>query len=217
MTLKPKLLLIRPKITDDDFTSRFSHPASDLVNTASDLDWDVTELECDGTNRIDVENYIRTGDFDFIIHYDHGETDKLFGQNDNVKEPILDNANVDSLSSTVVSTVSCCSAIDLGKAAVEANTAKKAAYLGYNLPFGCEYLYWQYFQRAANEANIALLEGKTFRQARARGYGQYTLEINNLLALPNLTNPLKFVAAALLWLDRESLTLVGDGSARAKP
>ena len=217
--MTPKLLLIRPKINTDDFTSKFSHPASNLENIAINLGWDVRMLELDDTNRTEVENLIRNGDngaFDFIIQYGHGESDKLFGQRNNVKESIIDTANVNMLSWAVVSTVSCSSAIELGPAAVNANTTRnKSAYLGHNLPYGCEYPHWQFFQKAANEANIALLEGKTFMQAKARGYAEYTNQINNLLnSPPSLT---KYIAAALLWLDRESLTVVGKGSARAKP
>lgn len=214
--MTPKLLLIRPKIDTDDFTKNFSYPASDLGTKAVNLGWDVTILELNDTNRANVENTIRNGNFDFIIQYGHGESDKLFGQRDNVQESIIDTANADMLSWALVSTVSCSSAIGLGPKAVEKNTARnKSAYLGHNLPYGCEYPHWEFFQKAANEANIALLEGKTFMQAKARGYAEYTNQINNLLnSPPSLT---KYIAAALLWIDRESLTVVGKRSARAKP
>lgn len=214
--MTPKLLLIRPKIDTDDFTKNFSYPASELGIIAGNLGWDVTEMKMNATNRTDVENTIRNGNFDFVIQYGHGESDKLFGQRNNVQESIIDNANVDMLSWALVSTVSCSSAQELGPLAVDANTARnKSAFLGHNLPYGCEYPHMQFFQNAANEANIALLEGKTFMQAKARGYTEYTNQINNLLnSPPSLT---KYIAAALLWIDRESLTVVGKGSARAKP
>lgn len=212
-----KLLLIRPKIPNDAFTTNFSHPASDLGDKARAEGWQVTELEGNATTPNNVKDRIQNEDPDFIIHYDHGGIDKLYGQENGVKKPILEcsgaDPNVNLLSSAVVSTVSCSSALILGPAAVAANERDKKAYLGYDMPFGCEYAYWQYFARAANKANIALLEGKTFQQAKTLGKNQYTSEINNLLTLPGYT---KYVAVLLMLIDRAHLTLVGNGSAIAQ-
>jgi hypothetical protein len=214
-----KLLLIRPMITNDDWTSKFSHPASaDLKEKALAQGWEVTELECDDTNRINVENKIQNVDPDFIIHYDHGGHDKLFGQaypNEAILECTGAKSNVNLLSSAVVSTVSCSSALTLGPAAVAKNTRNKKAYLGYNVPIYCEYEYKEYFTRAATAANNALLEGKTFQEAKTKGYQQYTDEIIKLLALNDPTNT-KYIAVLGMLIDRDHLTLVGDGSAQAQ-
>ena len=214
---QPKLLLIRPMITNDDFTNNFSYPASDLATTASNEGWHVTELAINNANRNRVGIEIGAANADFIIHYGHGMRDKIFGQGyPNVAILECNNAteNVNSLSSSVVSTVSCSSAAGLGDAFTVAN--KNGGFLGHNAPYGCEYAYWEYFKRASNAANIALLEGKKFSDAKEAGYQAYTDEINDVLNLPILANPAKYVAAVLLWIDRETLTIKGKGSATAK-
>lgn len=217
---KGKLLLIRPKIINDDWTSKFSYNASeDLERKALAQGWEVTELECGDANRINVEDRIRNVDPDFIIHYDHGVHNKLFGQ-DYPNEAILEctgaKSNVNLLSSAVVSTVSCSSAITLGPAAVAANKRNKKAYLGYNVPIYCEYAYKEHFKRAAEAANTALLEGKTFQEAKTEGYQEYTDEIIKLLALNDPTNT-KYIAVLGMLINRNHLTLVGNGSAKALP
>jgi hypothetical protein len=207
-----KLLLIRPK--HDEFTRRFSYPASDLKDKAVREGWQVKELEIDDTNRDNVENNIIDEDPDFIIHYGHGGFDKLCGHE---KEAVLEctgeQSNVGLLSSAVVSTVSCSSALTLGPAAFRASTRNKSAYLGYNMPFGCYYEYFNFFKRAANAANKALLEGKTFQEAKTIGCNQYTTEIGNLL---DLNDPTKYIAALIMYIDRDHLRLVGNGSAQAQ-
>lgn len=217
-----KLLLIRPRITNDDWTSKFSFDASsELERKAHDQHWEVTSLLEEDANRTIVERKIGEVNPDFIIHYGHGGFDKLFGQiypQVDLKDPILEctssERNVDLLSSAVVSTVSCSSALALGPAAVAANTRSIKAYLGYNVPIYCEYEYSDYFKRAAEAANIALLKGKTFQEAKAEGYQKYTDEINELLRLEDPTFT-KYVAVLGLLIDRNHLTLVGDGSAKA--
>jgi hypothetical protein len=213
-----KLLLIRPKIQGDDFTTIFSFPASDLKRKAQRKGWHVTELKCNQVDRRIVQDTIIKEKPDFIIHYDHGGTFKLYGQEYTERDPsqgvILDSSNIDCLDKAVVSTVSCSSALGLGPSAVAANNRNEKAYLGYAVPMGCEYEFVDYFTRAANAANYALLDGKTFQEAKDIGYRQYTNEINKLLALNDPTF-INLLAAIIMLIDRDSLTLVGNGSALA--
>lgn len=211
-----KLLLIRPVIFNDEFTVNFSYPASKSIGTKALADgWQLTELGGDAANRNFVEDSIRNGAPDLIIHYDHGGTYTLFGQMNNLRDNgVIDANNVNLLTSAVISTVSCCSATGLGPLAVAANGRENKAYLGYRVPMGCEYKFMDYFERAANAANYALLEGKTFQEAKDIGYKKYTEEIENLLALndPTSTN---LLAVIIMYIDRDHLIFVGNGSATA--
>jgi hypothetical protein len=210
-----KLLLIRPKIPGDEFTNKFSFPASDFKAKAQGKGWQVTELQCSYTDRNTVQDTIIKEKPDFIIHYDHGGAFKLYGQEYNERDPsqgiILDPSNIGCLGKAVVSTVSCSSALGLGPSAVATNTRTEKAYLGYDVPIACEYEYTKYFIRAANAANDALLAGKTFQDAKDIGYKQYTVEINKLLTLNDPTY-INFLAAILMLIDRDHLRLIGDGT-----
>lgn len=64
------------------------------------------------------------------------------------------------------------------------------------------------FTEASNAANYALLEGKTFQQAYAVGYAKYTEKYLELV-------PIDTVAASLMLHDRNHLTLLGNGLAKA--
>jgi hypothetical protein len=212
-----KLLIIRPKVPNDFWTMYTSVASEHLKGYAEIFGWTVTELE-DGlrspeANRIEVAFRIQNETPDLVIHYGHGWPDRLWGQRNNMKESVLSSAfgeeNVNLLSSSSVSTVSCFSILDLGKRAVEANTGnKKTYYLGYDIPIYCNYdeKYLQYFERAANAANDALIEGKTFQDARDIGYNKYTEESNKLHALKD-----PYVDAfvtPLLLLNRDHLKLL---------
>ena len=184
-----RLLIIRPKIPYDYWTMYTSEASKHFKDDAEKkYGWTVTELDSDEANRIEVEFRIQNEIPNLIIHYGHGWPDRLWGQRNNRKESVLSSAfgeeNANLLSSASVSTVSCSSTLDLGKRAVEANTRnEKTYYLGYDFPIYCNYDYIPYFERAANAANDALIEGKTFQKARDIGYNKYTEEFNNLLAL----------------------------------
>jgi hypothetical protein len=207
-----KLLIIRPKTPGDDWTSKFTFDAScKIAHEAKQKGWQVTELERNDANRTMVENCIRKEKPDLIIHYGHGWHDRLWGQRNNEKEAVLSivlfDENVGLLSSSVISTVSCLSAcwLGFGERAVEVNRSAKV-YLGYDIPICCNYDYQEYFARAANAANFALLEGKTFQEAKDIGYKQYTAEYNKLLAL-NDPYVQVFVAPFML-LNRDHLKLI---------
>jgi hypothetical protein len=207
-----QLLIIRPKTPGDDWTSKFTFDAScKIASKARQKGWQVTELEGNAANRTMVENCIKKEKPNLIIHYGHGRLDSLWGQRDDEKESVLSSGlfdgNVHLLSSSVVSTVSCFSACiwGLGGCAAAANKSAKA-YMGYDIPICCNFDYQKYFARAANAANYALLEGKTFQEAKDIGYKKYTDEYNKLLALNDPYVQL-FVAPFML-LNRDHLKLI---------
>jgi len=185
------LLLIRPRIPNDDYTNNFSFPASSpIARIARAQGWKVKELKENKANRVNVQNIISNTHPDFIIHYDHGGSAGLFGQSNNKSECILDDSNVNILDSAVVSTVSCSSACanGFGEKAVRANGRSQKAYLGYSQPvFADTYpggqSYLHYFANAANAANVALLEGKDFGYAYTIGLQEHENQIGKLNAL----------------------------------
>lgn len=210
--MSKKLLIIRPNTPGDDWTSKFTFDASrEIASKARSKDWEVTELEGNDANRTRVEKCIKKEKPDLIIHYGHGWHDRLWGQRDDKKESVLSSefyfGNVGLLTSSVVSTVSCFSACawGFGECAVATNRSTKA-YLGYDVPICCNFDYQEYFARAANAANIALLEGKTFQKAKEIGYEQYTAEYKKLLALDDPYVQL-FVAPFML-LNRDHLRVI---------
>ena len=211
-----KLLLIRPVILNDSFTVNFSYPASKSIGTKALAEgWQLTELAGDAANRNFIEDSITNGDPDFIIHYDHGGTRTLFGQMNNSRDNgVIDANNVKLLTKAVISTVSCSSAAELGQLAVAANGRQVKAYMGYRVPMGCEYEFSEYFERAANAANFALLEGETFQRAQEIGYKKYSEEIEKLLALNDSTST-NLLAVIIMYIDRDHLIYVGNGSATA--
>jgi hypothetical protein len=201
-----KLLIIRPNCPGDTYTTAFSFPSAELVkNKAIAEGWTVTDLQGNNTNKTNVESKINNEKPDYVIHYDHGSSFTLYGQNSNTISPAIDNSNVNLLSGRAVSTVSCESAIGLGPLAI-ASTAK--AYLGYDELHWVHLWYLDEFMAASNAANMALLEGKTFQEAYDIAYATYTQKWADVVG----SDP---SAAALLLHDRDHLTLLGNPSARA--
>ncbi len=201
-----KLLIVRPNVPGDAYTSQFSFPSAGLVKTKAVAEgWTVTDLQGNDTNRANVESKINTIKPDFIIHYDHGSNFTLYGQNSNTIVPAIDDANVGLLAARAISTVSCESAVGLGPLAI-AESAK--AYLGYDELHWVNLWHLDKFMEASNAANNALLEGKTYQEAYDAAYAKYTEKWEEIVD----SDP---GAAALLLHDRDHLTLLGNPSARA--
>jgi hypothetical protein len=202
-----KLLIIRPNVPGDNYTAMFSYNAAGLVkNKAISEGWTVTDLQANNANRTNVEQTINNVKPDFIIHYDHGSSYTLYGQNSNSITAAIDSANVDLLSKRAVSTVSCESAIGLGPLAI--SSAETKAYLGYDDLHWVHLWYLDQFTEAANAANFALLEGKTYQQAYDIAIQKYNEKYVELA-------PVDATAAGLMLHDRDHLQLLGNPSAKA--
>jgi hypothetical protein len=204
---KSKMIMIRPKLPNDDYTELFSYDAAELVkNRAIAKNIKVIDLGKNDASREKVTTNIGEEDPDFVCHYDHGGTYTLWGQEDNAIEAAIDTNNVDLLKGRAVSTVSCLSAGGLGPSAISA-CAK--AYLGYDDLHWVHLWYIDEFTEAANEANYALLEGDNFGVAYKRGYDKYTEKYQELVALG------ADYAAALMLHDRDHFVRLGDYYATA--
>jgi hypothetical protein len=207
LTTSKKLVIIRPNVPGDNYTAMFSCNAAGLVKSkAISEGWAVTDLLANNANRANIEATINSIKPDFIIHYDHGSSYTLYGQNSNSITPAIDSANVDLLAKRAVSTVSCESAIGLGPLAVSSAEAK--AYLGYDELHWVHLWYLDKFTEASNAANYALLEGKTYQQAYDLAIQKYTEKYNELAAVDAS-------AAGLMLHDRDHLQLLGNANAKA--
>ncbi len=205
-SISKKLLIIRPKVNGDNYTSLFSFQAAELVkNKAVAEGWTVTDLQATNTNRANVESTINSVNPDFIIHYDHGSDYALYGQSGNTITAVLDAANANLFSGKAASTVSCESATGLGPLAVDANAR---AYLGYDELHWVHLWYLDKFTEASNAANYALLEGKTYQQAYDIAITKYNEKYDELTSLD-------INAASLMLHDRDHLQIVGNASAKA--
>lgn len=202
-----KLLIIRPNVPGDNYTAAFSYNAAEQVKTKALAEgWTVTDLAANNANRANIEQTINNIKPDFIIHYDHGSSYTLYGQNNNTITAAIDSGNVALLSKRAVSTVSCESAAGLGPLAV--SSADTKAYLGYDELHWVHLWYLDKFTEAANAANYALLEGKTYQQAYDIAIQKYTEKYNELASVDAS-------AAGLMLHDRDHLQLLGNPNAKA--
>ena len=202
-----KLLIIRPNVPGDNYTAMFSYNAAEQVKTKAVAEgWTVTDLAGNNANPTNVEQKINSIKPDFIVHYDHGSSYTLYGQNNNSITPAISSGNVDLLSKRAVSTVSCESASGLGPLAISSVDTK--AYLGYDELHWVHLWYLDKFTEAANAANYALLEGKTYQQAYDLAIQKYTEKYNELAVVDAS-------AAGLMLHDRDHLQLLGNPSAKA--
>jgi hypothetical protein len=201
-----KLLIIRPNVPGDNYTSMFSYQAAEQVKSKAIAEgWTVTDLQANNTNRANVEQTINSVNPDFIIHYDHGSSYALYGQNNNAITAVLDAANVSLFDGKAASTVSCESALGLGPLAIDSNAK---AYLGYDELHWVHLWYVNKFIEASNAANYALLEGKTYQQAYDLAIQKYNEKYNELA-------PVDASAAGLMLHDRDHLQVLGNASAKA--
>ncbi len=203
---KKKLLLIRPRITGDAYTEIGSYNwAGEVKQKAVDEGWDVLDLSINNATREKIEEALNDFNPTMIIHYDHGSSFTLWGQESNASEPGIDELNVDEAAGTVISTVSCQSASGLGPAAISEGVK---SYIGYTENHAFVMGRDAEFGTASNAANFALLEGKTTQEAFDIGWAAYDALVDNLLAMDD------DFSAAWAMHDRDCLALLGDVNAK---
>ena len=206
---KKKLLLIRPRIPGDDYTELGSYDWAGLVKQkALDLGWVVTDLGGNDATRENVESKINEVKPNLIIHYDHGSTFTLWGQEADSLEPAIDSANVGRLANRITSTVSCSSAGGLGPLAI---TNGATSYLGYDEHHVFVSGYQDKFGEASNAANYALLECKTVEEAYQAGIAAYNDLYNDLMSTGD------FFAAGWVLHDRDCFVMLGSSDVNACP
>ena len=232
MILSKQVLIIYPDLPQDYFISKISFPAARRVAIkAKEENWMVTILKGNNANRIKVTSQLQHPFLPFVLHFDHGDQNAISGQNNNNKEVVIDNTNVDKLQGKSLSTYSCKSACTNGIGSLAISKGGRA-YLGYSdlywVWFGENYCLCDFFINAANAANFALLEGKSFGQACQIGKDAHYIAASFLLQLcdiirlyipssdelDDLIDDLETAAACLEW-DGDKLTILGDPKEQA--
>lgn len=212
VTRPGKLLLIRPRIPGDGYTEIGSNNwAADVKQKAIDEGWTVIDLNANNATRENIEASITDDRPDLIIHYDHGSTFTMWGQESNALEAGLDELNIGLATGRIVSTVSCYTAAGLGPAAIGDGVV---AYLGYTEP----HAFWTGFENdfgpAANAANYALLECKTVQESFDIGWAAYDALYVDLLGRGGFAAT--HVAPTALH-DRDCFAMLGSSTAVACP
>lgn len=214
-----RVLLIRPVWADgsvDEFGNysqgytEWTHPFTDAIRQkALDEGWDLTDLSGADATRANVEAAFEEGDFDLVIHCDHGGALTLCGQDG---WAALDAVNINLASSSIISTTSCLSASGLGPAAIGDGVR---AYLGYtDLQWIATGMYTSMFTDAAYTAHMALLECESAQEAFDACWAAYDALYDDLLDMGGWAAN---VAAPLALHDRDCFTLLGTTTAVACP
>ena len=209
-----RVLIIRPVWADGQDGkpgyTQVTHPFTAAVKQkAIDEGWTVTDLSAGDATKAKVEAAINNDNPDLILHWDHGGTLTLCGQN---YQAAINDTNVQIASGTVMSTVSCLSASGLGPVAIGKGVR---AYLGFSdLHWVWNGSYAAMFAAAFNTAQIALLECKTAQQAFDAGWAAYDKLYNDLLAMGGFAAA--NVAPSALH-DRDCFALLGTSGATACP
>lgn len=220
-----RVLIIRPTEKTnqwDQFIPLFSSPAAVLAtNEAIKEVWFVRELAGNNANKGDVFWNLMTEEVDFMLHYGHGNKDTIFGQNNNNKEAIIDSTNVEELKDKAVSSTGCYTAAAGGIGTLAISKGARA-YLGYNDTYyvwhgkGGQNFFTDYFIEAANAANRALLEGKTFQEAYQIGKLAHEDGAQQILNSGLSDQEDRETAAGCMEWCGDHLTLLGNPNAKAK-
>lgn len=122
------MLITRPE--HDDTTFYCSKWAGNVIKEADKKGFDVFDLSREKANKDRVESILANKQPRLVFFNGHGDDETIFGHNDEIL--IKNGANEDLLESKIIYAVSCSSAKELGKAAVEKGAG---AYIGYEDDF----------------------------------------------------------------------------------
>lgn len=139
-----------------------------------------------------------------FVHYDHGDEDRLIGQD---KLPVIDLTNIEFLKGREVYVMACLSAKTLGKAAYAMGCL---AYWGNTEVVSFTSDAERYFGEAFNYGLLLRLEGRPWKECLELAKERMTEIMDELNRQGN------FIAAALLMGDRDSLVCY-DGSVPPEP
>jgi len=181
---------------------RFDQPTQYSSKWAHDVldKYELIDLSGDRATRQEAEKAIKEHDPKCIIFYDHGSETVLWAQGG--QEGVFDMENAHLTKTRSVYTLACLSGKELLPKMVEEGAL---ATFGYDRIYGF-YIgaYEKYFEEQANCGLEALLEGRTYGEARERFQDrcQQMVEELDRLGVPH-------VADQLVW-NMESLKVLGD-------
>jgi hypothetical protein len=202
------VLLIAPQHQSPDYTD-YSIQGADQFFAFADPLVTVNYLRDANASRANVEGAL--GDFNpkLVVHLDHGGNNAVYGEAaGNVPQAVIDTTNSNLLRWRVMSTVSCLSASGLGPDAVAKGCS---CYVGYND------LHWivtsthNAFWNCANMVHRMLILGYTAQTGFDAAISTYNSNIAAFSASGDV------FTATHLTMDRDRLTLLGNGKATTCP
>jgi hypothetical protein len=146
-----------------------------------------------------VEKALKENPDVMLIHYDHGDTDRLIGQDE---QPVVDLTNVSLLKGRVSYNMNCLSAQTLGKQAYKDGCL---AYWGYVQVVSFTTDAEQDFCTAFNFGLLYWLQGHSWKECLDETRAEMTRIIDSLMAKGNT------MAAMALMSDRDALHCWGSG------
>lgn len=198
------VLLIAPHHGPSDYTNWSIQGADDFFAFANPI-VTVKFLRDTQATRANVEKELKEFNPRLVVHYDHGSVNAIYGENAaNAPAAVIDTANADKLKSRVMSTVSCLSASGLGPTAVGKGCS---CYVGYND------LHWiittthMAFWNCASMVHKKLVLGYSAQTGFNAAITTYNANIAYYSSIGDT------LTAAHLIMDRDRLTLVGNGLA----
>jgi hypothetical protein len=202
------VLLIAPHHTSPDYTDYSIQGADEFFAFANPIAT-VKYLRDASATRTNVEKELRDFNPRLVVHYDHGSTNAVYGENAlNAPQPVIDTANVGKLRFRVMSTVSCLSASGLGPTAIGAGCT---SYVGYNdlhwIVTSTHHAFWN----CASMVHKKLVLGYSVKTGFDAAIITYNANIAYYSSIGDMFTALH------LQMDRDRLTLLGSETATTCP
>jgi hypothetical protein len=209
-----KLMIVCPKRPSHDEEIAMSNTADLMKAAAIAGDWEiVADLRGNNASATKIQNAITSKVPDFFTYYGHSLNLYIPGQKNNNLEFAITAANANVFLNRNACVTACKTLLSVGTPAVSANCV---AYMGYNDYFTGVYYTGggiiSEFAEAVNAVYIALLEGRTFKDAKQIGWNKW----DDLwkLWVKNSVDP-SFTAGVLA--NRNALDFVGEPRGVARP
>ncbi|MFX1536212.1 MAG: hypothetical protein ACFFDI_18505 [Promethearchaeota archaeon] len=213
-----KLLIIAPLRPNHDEEVAMNNVAADLEIKAKNVGWDVTYLKGNAATKTNIVNNINNWKPDFIVYYGHSLNSYIPGQQNNQLQFAITPSNASLLANKTASITACFTTNSIGVPAIKAGCV---GYLGYKTAFtGVWDSAWinQKFKDATNAANIALLNGEKYTEAKKKGYQKWYSFYQDLVNLQNAyPNSIDPTLPGGILANANGLDYVGNPNAVARP
>jgi len=200
----PKYIFVRPKF---DTATGYSYDwCQELVDYLKQLKVPLLDLKDEHATRNEVEEALRQYPAAMLVHYDHGNTTELIGDN---TEPVIDLENIELLRGRECYNMNCLSAKVLGARAYKEHGCQ--AYWGYTevVSFTTDAI--QEFKEALNHGFYLRLAGHSWEDCVLK-----TKKVMQQLA-NKLAEEGKIIAAVSMTSNMNALVCYNGGSKPPKP
>lgn len=210
------MLITRPEY--DDTTFYCSKWASNVIKEADKKGFDVFDLSREKANKDRVESILTDKQPRLVFFNGHGDDETIFGHNDEILIKSGNNENL--LESKIIYAVSCSSAKELGKNAIEKGAD---AYIGYEDDFvfigdtnsSARPLADQFakpFFESSNQIPLSLVNGSKVIDASAKSQKMFQYWITYFRTLGESLPEAPEILKQLLW-DKRNQVIIGNQDA----